>query len=119
MEEALADTFVDDDQCHLWWVVLAFFTVEEAVLLLNDLVQLLKLKINDLLTHGIADTVTVDENVVWHFTRVKFTVALEGSHEVVRQNGGGDNFLTFLGLRRSLCIVLAHVTVVGGAEANS
>ena len=87
MEEALADTFVDDDQCHLWWVVLTFFTVEEAVLLLNDLVQLLKLKINDLLTHGIADTVTVDENVVWHFTRIKFTVALEGSHEVVRQNG--------------------------------
>ena len=119
MEEALAYTFVDDDQSHLRWVVLTFLTVEEAVLLLNDLVQLLKLKINDLLTHGITNSITVDENVVGHFTRIEFTVALERSHEIVRQNSGGNNLLTFLRLRRSLCVVLAHVSVVGGAKTNS
>lgn len=56
--------------------------------------------------------------MVWHFATIVLAVALEGPHEVVGQNGARDNFLTFLWLGTSLRVVLAHVLVVGGAEAN-
>lgn len=67
---------------------MAFFALEETILFLNDLVELLKLKVNNLLTHGITDTITVDEDVVWHLSLVELTVALERPHEVVGQNRG-------------------------------
>jgi len=88
LEEALAHTLVDDNQCHLGRVVLALFALEETILFLDDLVELLKLKVNNLLTHGITDTITVDEDVVWHLSLVELTVALERPHEVVGQNRG-------------------------------
>jgi len=67
---------------------LALFALEETILFLDDLVELLKLKVNNLLTHGITDTITVDEDVVWHLSLVELTVALERPHEVVGQNRG-------------------------------
>jgi len=56
--------------------------------------------------------------VIRHLTFVVLTVALEGSHEVVTQDGRRNNFLTLLGLWARLCVVLAHVGVVCGTEAN-
>lgn len=67
---------------------MALFALEETILFLDDLVELLKLKVNNLLTHGITDTITVDEDVVWHLSLVELTVALERPHEVVGQNRG-------------------------------
>ncbi len=51
LEEALAYALINNDECHLWRIVFALLAVIEAVLLLNDFVQLLELKVNDLLTH--------------------------------------------------------------------
>lgn len=88
LEEALANTLVHNNQGDLGWIILTLLALEEAVLLLDDLVQLLKLEVDHLLTHGITNTVTVDENVVWHLARIEITVALERPHEVVRQDSG-------------------------------
>ncbi len=51
LEEALAYALINNDECYLWRIVFALLAVIEAVLLLNDFVQLLELKVNDLLTH--------------------------------------------------------------------
>lgn len=77
LEEALAYTLVDDNQGHLWCWQLLLASFEVAVLLINDTVQLLKLEVYNLLSHAVTDTVTVDENVVWHFALVELSVALE------------------------------------------
>jgi hypothetical protein len=84
LEETLANALVYDDQRDLRWVVLALLTFIEAIFLLNDLVKLIKLKVDNLLTHRVTNTVTVDENVVGHLALVELSVALKGSHEVVR-----------------------------------
>jgi hypothetical protein len=39
-EESLSDTLVHDDERDLGWVVFTLLTVEEAILLLDDLIQL-------------------------------------------------------------------------------
>lgn len=83
LEETLAHTFVNDDECDLGWVVLTFFALKEAILFLNDLIELFKLKVNDLLAHRVTNTVTVNENVIWHLSLIELAVALEGPHKVV------------------------------------
>lgn len=58
----------------------------ETVLFGDNFVKLLQFSINDLLTHGIANTISVDEDVLWQGTFVVFSVALEGTHEVIGQD---------------------------------
>ena len=81
LEESLTNSLVDNHESNLWRGVLgvSYSTAvcEQAVLILAYMVQLFKLKINDLLTHRVADTVTIDENMVWHLTVVELSVALE------------------------------------------
>lgn len=86
LEESLTNALIHDDKSYLGRIVLAFLAVKESVLLLNNFVKLLELKVNDLLTHGVADTVAVDEDVIRHSTFVELAITLERSHEVVRQN---------------------------------
>ena len=74
--------------------------------------------VDDLLSHGVTNTVSVDEDVAWHGSIVEVTVAGECSLEVVRQNGGRDDLLAFDGLGTGLRIILAHVGIIRGAESN-
>ena len=85
----------------------------------NNLVKLCQLLVNDLLSHGVTDTISVDKDVFWHGSIVEVSVALECSLEVVREDGGGDDFLSLHRLRASLGVILAHVGVIGSAEPNS
>ena len=57
--------------------------------------------------------------MVWHFSLVELSVALERSHKIIRKNCWWNDLLTFLGLRGSLGVVLAHVSVVSGAKTDS
>jgi hypothetical protein len=86
LEEPLTDALVYDDECHLWWVVGALLAVRKSVFLLNDFVKLIKLEVNDLLSHGVANTISIDENVRGHISIVMFSIALERPHEVVSQD---------------------------------
>lgn len=77
LEEALAYTLVHDNQGDLGLGHLDFGALVVTVLLADDLVQLFELEVNNLLAHRIADTVSVNENVVWHLTLVVLAIALE------------------------------------------
>jgi len=120
LEESLANSLVHDDKSDLRGFLLLVFVLRiQIVLQGHDLVQLGQLLVNDLLSHGVTNTVSVDEDMAWHGSIVEVTVAGECSLEVVRQNGGRDDLLAFDGLGAGLRIVLTHVGVVGGAESNS
>ena len=84
----------------------------------QNLLQLLKLEVNDLLAHGIANTVTINENVVWKGSAIVLTVCLKGTSEVLLEDVGRDNFLALLSLRTGLSVVLAHILVIGGNKTN-
>jgi hypothetical protein len=99
LEESLTNTLVYDDQGNFWFDIRLDFNffvllfrlflglsfLEETIFLIYDLVQLVEFLVDDHLSHGIADTITIDENVFWHGI-VKVLVALERSLEVIRQN---------------------------------
>jgi len=85
LEESLANTLVHDDQRDLRGSYSVFFRnafLADGVLHSHNLVELGEFLVNDLLAHGITDTITVDENVLWHLV-VEIPVALEGTLEVV------------------------------------
>lgn len=120
LEESLADTLVHDDQCDLGSLLsltVREFVLTNAVLEGDNLVELSELLVNDLFPHRVTDTVTVDENMLWHFS-IEVPVAGEGALEVVRQDGGRDDLLSLNWLGTGLCVVLAEVGVVSGTEAN-
>ena len=74
---------------------------------------------DDLSSHGVSDSISVDENVVWQFAIVVVTEGLECALKVFLQNTRADDFLSFLALWTCLGVVLAHVFIIGGAEANN
>lgn len=117
LEESLSNSLVDNDQSVLWkdWLL----SLIEAVLLLNDLVELLKLMADDLSSHWITNTISVDENVVWEVALIVVSEGLEGTLEVLLKNTRTDDLLTLLTLWTSLCVVFTHVLVVSGAETNN
>lgn len=79
---------------------------------------MLQFSIDDLLAHGVTNTVSVDEDVFGQVAIVVLSVALEGAAEVVSENLGADDLLTFLRLRTGLSVVLTKVTVIGCTETN-
>jgi len=107
LEESLSNTLVDDDQGDLWrldrsrlFILFLFFgrsftstsgilsvssiflLLENAVLFGNNLMELVKFLIDDHLSHGITNTISVDEDMLRHGV-VEVTVTLEGTLEIV------------------------------------
>lgn len=118
LEESLTHALVHNDQSRLRELNLSLLLAGKSVLLLHNLVQLLQLVLNDLATHGVADTVAIDEDVIRKRAGVVVTEGLERVLEVLLQDAGTDDLLTLLALRTGLRVVLAHVLVVGGTETD-
>ena len=97
LEEPLPDSLVDDDERVvgqlklLLGVLLVFFS--------DDLVELFQLVVNHLGPHGVSDTISVDEDMVWQFSVVVFFESLEGALEVELEDAGADDLLPLLPLR--------------------
>ena len=89
----------------------------KTILLGNNLLELLKLMVNDLLSHRIANTITIDEDVIGEGA-VVITEGLESTLEVSLKYTRADNFLSFLTLRASLCIIFTHMLIIGSTESN-
>ena len=115
LEESLSHTLVDDDECGVGKSDALTFRV---VLVCEDLLQLIELKIDDFLAHGIADTVTIDEDVIRETSSVEVAVGLQGTSEIFLEDVGRYNFLTLLSLMAGLSVVLTHVLIIGGDETN-
>jgi hypothetical protein len=84
LEESLTHSLVDNDESNLWWLQCVPVVVRDHTIFFgDDLVKLLQFKVNNLLTHGISNTVTVDKDVCGHLAIVEITVCLERALEVV------------------------------------
>lgn len=138
LEESLTDSLVHNDQgdlgrLDLWkfyffsfllvltsrllFLCRQFGLLEEAVLFSYNLVKLVQLFVNDHLSHGVANAITVDEDVFRH-RAVEITIALECALEVVRQHARRYDLLALLWLWRRLSVVLAEEGVVRRTETN-
>lgn len=111
LEEALAHSLVHENQSDVRVLCLTVY-------FLDDLLQLVKLVMNDLLSHGIANSVSVHKDVFRHRATIVVFVRLKGVDEVVQQNLLGNDLLTLDLLGTSLGVVLAHMLIVRSAETN-
>jgi hypothetical protein len=126
LEESLADSLIYNNKSDLGWGVLRLAWLvssltgvcEKTVFVLANLIQLLKLKVYDLLAHRVTDTIAVYEDVVRHLPVVELSVALERPLEVIRKDGGGNDLLALLRLGACLSVVLAQKGIIGSAETN-
>jgi hypothetical protein len=83
LEESLAYALVNDDQSNLRWClgrVVFISTVLDA----DNAVKLSQFLINDLLAHGVTDTITEDEDMPGQISVVEVTIGGERSGEIVR-----------------------------------
>lgn len=76
LEESLSDSLVNDDQSDLR-VGLSRNIGITGVLHGDDAIELLELHVNNLLAHGITDTITIDEDVFGHGVVIEIAVGLE------------------------------------------
>lgn len=87
LEEALTHALIDNDQGDLGPLSLVSVVCSiHAILFSNDGIELLELKIDDLLAHGITDTITVDEDVSWHLAAVEVAIGSERALEIIREH---------------------------------
>lgn len=110
-EEALIDPFVDENHSNLW--LLSHFVVER----LDCLLELLNLESENLLTLGITNTVTVDDQVCGELTLVVFSEALKSLLKFFLELVF-DNFVALL-LDNVVRVVLRHVIVDRGRETDN
>ena len=79
LKESLTHTFVDNDECDFGkWKAFSL----RVVLVCENHLKLVELKLYDLFTHGITNTITIDEDVVWQLSLVIVAVGLECTTEV-------------------------------------
>jgi hypothetical protein len=102
LEESLSNTLVDNDQGDFWrseslyfiicrffvrsylvfGLFLSFLLLEQSILFTYNLVKLVKLFIDDHLTHRITDTISIDKDVLGHRS-IEIFVGLESSLEII------------------------------------
>ena len=70
------------------------------------------------MSHGISNTISVDEDVLWELSLVEVPVALEGTLVVLLQDVARDNFSSFDWLSACLGEVLAHIGIICGDVSN-
>lgn len=73
---------------------------------------------DDLGSHGISNTISIDENVLWEGTVVVVSECLESTLEVLLEHARADDLLALLALGTRLGVVLAHVFIVSCAETD-
>lgn len=56
--------------------------------------------------------------MIWKSTIIVISESLESTFKVLLKHTRADDFLALLTLRTCLCVVLAHMLVIGSAEAD-
>lgn len=123
LEESLSHSFVDNYQGyfgHLNFcdaIFLLFFFICKRVLLCYNLVELFQLMLDDLLSHRVANSISVNKDVVRQVPLIMVTESTERILEVLLQHWGRDDLLTFLALRTCLSVIFTHMLIIGSTEA--
>ena len=109
-KESLSDPLVDNNEGDLW---LVFCVV---VALSDCLLELLNLRSDHLVSHGLTHAISVDDEVGWEVAVVLLCEGMDGPHDSL-SHVSGDNLLVLL-LHDVLGVVLTQARVGGGHEAD-
>lgn len=117
LEESLSDSLVDDDQCVLGqdWLLWRIQTV----FLLHNLFKLFKLMANNLSSHWVSYSISIDKDMIWQLSLIMVSECLEGALKVLLENSRANNLLSLLTLRTSLSVILAHMLIVCCAKSDN
>lgn len=114
-EESLSDSFVHDNKGDLRSSLVVFSL--KPIFISNYLFELFKFIINDLLPHWVTDSISVDEDVIRQLPFVKISISSESAWKILLEDIWRNNFLSFLSLRTSLCVVLAKMRIICGNKS--
>lgn len=73
---------------------------------------------NYLRSHWISYTISVDKDMVRKLTVIVIAESLKSTFEILLKDSWTNDFLTFLALRTSLCIIFTHMFIVSCTETN-
>ncbi len=114
-EESLSDSFVHDNKGDLRSSLVVFSL--KPIFISNYLFELFKFIINDLFPHWVADSISVDEDVIRQLAFVKISISSESAWKILLENVWRNNLLSFLSLRACLSVILAKMRVICGDES--
>ena len=117
LEESLSYSLVYNDQSNFRKLFLAISRID-IVLVSQDLLELFQFVLDNLLSHRITNTISVNEDMIWELSSIIVSVSLKSTAIIVLQNVRGDDLLTLLVLRACLSIILAEERIVGSNETN-
>lgn len=83
LKESLSDSFVNNNESYFWS---GLDTIFKAILISTDLFKLLKFIVNNLFSHGITNTISINENVIRHISIIEISVSLESTREIFLEN---------------------------------
>jgi hypothetical protein len=86
--------------------------------MLHNLVELFELVTDDLCSHRISNSISVNKDMIWKCTIVMFFESLESTFKVLLKHTRADDFLPLLTLWTCLCVVFAHVLIISCAKAD-
>ena len=109
-EHPLIDPLVDDCESNWWW------STHLVVQRLESFLELTNLALNDLVSHLIANTVSVDDELGGHLTLVAILELLDGSDEASIKVLLHE--LLILWLNDDVRVILGMVRISGGAKAD-
>ena len=84
LEESLSHTLIDNNKSDLWKRIDALSL--GIILVSHDLFEWIKLELDDLLSHGVTNTITVNEDVIWKLTLIVVAVCLKSASVVLFQD---------------------------------
>ena len=105
LEESLSHSLVYYDKSVFWNNCI--FICINSIFHLNNFIQLFKLISYYLLSHRIANSISINKYMIRQFSIIMVFKSLEGTFEISLQNLRADDFLSFLTLRTCLSIVFA------------
>ena len=65
LEESLSDSLVHNNQSDFGHSCLALLTTIDTIFFNAKILELFELRVNNLLSHGISNTISVNKNVIW------------------------------------------------------
>jgi hypothetical protein len=82
LEDTLSNSLVHNDESDLWYLLASVFII----LFREDLFELVQFLGDNHLSHGITNTVSVDEDVVWHGSFIVVSIGCKSALIVLFQD---------------------------------
>jgi hypothetical protein len=112
LKESLSNSLVNYDQSDVWHLLHALLTTINAILFDTNSFKSLKFCFNDSFSHGVTNTISVNEDMFWESTIVVVSISLERACKILIQGLTVYNFFALLLLRIGLSVEFTHKWII-------